>query len=1014
MSRKTRRNASKNAARQTRTTAARPACARMGIPGFALGAIAFSGSLFAADAAPADSNTNSTDTLQEVVVTGIRASLQKSLDIKRDSLGVVDAISAEDIGKFPDSNLATAMERVPGVTVTRAAVQNNGGAAGNGGMAGVTGSTGAATGVTVRGFGPQFNETLYDGRQVPTTTGNRGFDFGSVGSDFVGQIDVMKTPDSALSSGAIGATINIKYPKPFDRPGLQLAGSVSGSKSDNSSTTPNGSLLFSDTFADNTYGILADVAYADTKTRGNHVDIQGWEGGRGDGNSGLAPCQLAGAGPCAVAPNTIAKGIPGVPDGTNLNPTTVKDWFIQDYGIYQEHNEDKRVGGRLALQARPVDGLEITLDDNYSKETLTQIQQGFSAWFNNGTLTNVTQAPDGTVTSFLQPGTNTDFQAAINGQVVVDNTVGLNVKWDATEHTSYMLDAYNATSKLNPDGQLSQLDADVGYGNSAANQSNLGIVVNGNKNLPYPIGYGPGSNASQFLNQSIIGSHVLVESTFKNKDTINQFKLQGQWADEQTKVKYGVQYTHDNLQLSNSTDLPYTWQMYAGYGPAPAGSGGVAPIPANLISGSYSTGPNFIHGWGNGGNLPPALVAANGAAIKAYLEGLNGAGMNPLACQSLTVSVVPCTGKYIMYNLPGNIQNITEKTVAPYLNLQQDVKIADMPLKVNVGVRYEITHVDSAGFQQVPEGQFGIIPTDLTAYTYAKTTALFTEVKNDYRYLLPNFDMNLAITDTLKARFDASRTLTRPPLYQLIPDIIVPDGQRVGGLNATAGNPKLLPYLSDNLDLGMEWYYAQNSYVSADAFVKEVTNFIVNGTSSGRINGTTLPDGSPALFAITAPVNGPSAEVRGIELGLQHMFWDTGFGFQANATFVSTNKPYDPNDLSTSGFAVTGLANSYNFTPFFEKYGFMIRLAINHQDEFLNQFGQHQPNSAFGSEPVFVNASTRVDLSSSYDITRNFNVYFEALNLTDDVFSTHGRFKEQILDVVDTGRTYTAGVHYKF
>src|SRR5207253_5024044 len=128
-------------------------------------------------------------------------------------------------------------------------------------------------------------------------------------------------------------------------------------------------------------------------------------------------------------------------DGTNLNPTTIRDWFIQDYGIYQENNDDRRIGGRLAIQARPVDGLEITLDDDYSKETLTQIQQGASWWFNNSTLTDVTQAADGTVTSFLQSATNTDFHSAINGQVEVDNTVGLNVKLDATEHTIYVLDA---------------------------------------------------------------------------------------------------------------------------------------------------------------------------------------------------------------------------------------------------------------------------------------------------------------------------------------------------------------------------------------------------------------------------------------------------------------------------------------------------------------------------------------------------------------------------------------------
>ena len=978
-----------------------------GMSSLSLSAIALPALAQSQPTTPAGSQSASSDQVEEVVVTGLRASLQQSLDIKRNSDGIVDAISAEDIGKFPDSNLATAMERIPGVTVTRAQQNTQ-----NGGTGGVTGSTGNATGVTVRGFGPQFNETLYDGRQVPTSTGNRGFDFGAVGSDFVGQIDVMKTPDAALSSGAIGATINIKYPKPFDHPGLQLAGSVSGTKSTDASTTPNGSLLFSDTFADEHFGILAAAAYSDLKTRGNHVDIQGWEGGAGDGNSGLAPCQLKGAGPCAVAPNTKDA------NGVNQNPSTIKDWFIQDYGVYQEHNEDKRVGGRIVLQVKPTDALELTLDDNYSKETLTQVQQGFSFWFNNSSLTQVTQAPDGTVTSFLQPATPTDFQAAINGQVVQNNSLGFNVKWAPTEHTSYQFDAYTAQSKLNPGGQLSQVDADVGYGNSAALATSLGVVVDGSHNLPYPVGFGPGGNAARLLDPTIIGSHVLVESINQNKDTINQFKLEGAWTDEQVKLRYGVQFTHDALATRQYTDLPYTWQMYAGYGPSPIGSGGVVPIPQNLISGSYSTGSGFIDGWGNGAKLPAALLAANGYAVKAYLEGLNGAGMNggnpgDTVCSNLT-GPVPCTGKYIMYENLGNHQDITERTVSPYLSLANTTKIAEMPLRINLGVRYEITHVDSGGLSSLPVGQLTIVPTDHTAYSFTPTPPVPVDTRSQYRYLLPSIDLNLSITDDVKARLDASRTLTRPSLVDITPDTNVPAGQRVGNLNATGGNPTLLPYLSDNFDLGVEWYYARNSYFSADAFVKEVTDFIVGGTRTAPINGVTLPDGSLAQFAITSKVNGPSAEVRGLEFGVQHMFWDTGFGISANATFVSTNKPYNPYDTNTSSFAVTGLANSYNIVPFFEKYGFMVRVAVNHQAEFLDSFGQHQSNGAFGAEPVFVNAATRVDLSTSYDINSHFNVYFEGLNLTNNVFSTHGRFSEQILDVVDTGRTFTLGVHAKF
>ena len=214
MSRKTRRNASKNAARATRAAANPLAYAKMGMSGLALGSMAFTGSIFAADAAPGATAGESGE-LTEVIVTGIRASLQKSLDIKQNAVGVVDAISAEDIGKFPDSNLGAAIQRIPGVSVSR----------GTSSMGGVPTSTGDSTEITVRGFGPTFNETLIDGRQIATGTNDRGFDFSSIGADFVGEVDILKTPDSTLSSGAIGATINIKLPKPFDFPGMKLAAS---------------------------------------------------------------------------------------------------------------------------------------------------------------------------------------------------------------------------------------------------------------------------------------------------------------------------------------------------------------------------------------------------------------------------------------------------------------------------------------------------------------------------------------------------------------------------------------------------------------------------------------------------------------------------------------------------------------------------------------------------------------------------------------------------------------------
>src|SRR3546814_9054803 len=132
--------------------------------------------------------------------------LFRSLDIKRNAAGVVDAISAEDIGKFPDSNVAASLQRLPGVSIQR------------------NGSRGEPQGITVRGFGGDFNETLVDGRRLSTAAGGRSVDFTTVGPDFVGQLAVSKTPEVSLSSSSIGATLNISYPQPFDKPGTHEIG----------------------------------------------------------------------------------------------------------------------------------------------------------------------------------------------------------------------------------------------------------------------------------------------------------------------------------------------------------------------------------------------------------------------------------------------------------------------------------------------------------------------------------------------------------------------------------------------------------------------------------------------------------------------------------------------------------------------------------------------------------------------------------------------------------------------
>ena len=383
--------------------------------------------------------TTGAATLQEIVVTGIRGSLERALQIKKMSVGVVDAISAEDIGQFPDSSIGEAVERIPGVSVSRGNSMSEGNS-----------TIGNVTGITVRGFGPQFSETLIDGRPIAgggtgdaTGEGERrpqSIDFSSIGANFVGEIDVDKTPDFSLSSGDIGSTVNIKYPKPFDHPGMQASGFASESDSPlDGGVRPAFGALWSDTFAGGTLGVLLDGDYTDHNVTAHHVSVAGWVG------THFNSCQMAGGPACTYDSS-----------GNLTTPTnTYPSWFEQEYQIFQERTDERRKDGRAVLQWHPVDNVMVTLNDDYADDRIITQSGGFSNWFNGGAFSNMQQDPNGTVTDFtigtgayrprwlpLMPPTSRPIPTASTSI------------WDASDDWTAEADASQSVSWQNPNGQI--------------------------------------------------------------------------------------------------------------------------------------------------------------------------------------------------------------------------------------------------------------------------------------------------------------------------------------------------------------------------------------------------------------------------------------------------------------------------------------------------------------------------------------------------------------------------------
>jgi iron complex outermembrane recepter protein len=910
------------------------------------------------------------EALEEIVVTGIRGSLQRSLDIKREASGVVDVITSEDIGKFPDSNVAASLQRVPGVSIQRA------------------GTRGEPTGITVRGFGGDFNETLFDGRRISTASGNRAVDFSTVGADFVGAMHVIKTPDIALSSSSIGATVNIQYPKPFDQPGTRFVTSASGSMQDEAGDiTPTAGALFSTTFANDTMGLLVDGIYTERETDTNRVFVSGW-----NGSNTFAACQMT---------STCTPG--------ELDAGTMVGWWQQQYGAEQSQVNDERIDGRIAFQWRPSDNVLLTIDDNYSRQKINTETYGFALWFGNRDLRNIEFDENGTVIDFIQPGTPMDLNAGFNTVQLRTNQVGVNLKIDASENLHFDIDASYAKSEQNPDGEQSD-GGDIGYGGTLGTALGVRVLGDSDDTLPQLTTFGPAGDQSRYLDPAAIGSHVLVRTAQENTDTIKQARFTATWEQEGLKLDVGTSYLDDNFTLQNSNTFANNfWQAFSGYGP-PSGRTSGLVVPESLFGGTIGTG-GFISGFSGAGSLPPELLVYSPHELYAYLEGLG----NPQAqtIDGFNYGCCDYTGSLDLALDPGSVQDIEEKTWSAFIRATFDTELGEMPFHFSAGVRNERTDVSSSGVGRLPVllTQNPADPT-LLSTTFSESQPITTE--SDYSFLLPSLNTKLEVTPEVHLRFSASRTLTRPAINFLTPVLNVGALPRVGALTANGGNPALKPYLSDNFDFAVEWYYQQNSYASVNYFMKDVTNFIVQGTQRQTINNVIDPTtGQPAVYTVAQRVNGPDATIDGFELAWQHVFGDTGFGFNANITLVDTDRPYDRTDISQSGFAVTGLADSANFIGFYDRGDFEIRVAANWRDEYLLQFGQNQNNSAFGAEPTFVNSSLQIDVSTSYQLTEQLNVFFEALNVTNDTLSTHGRFDNQLLDVFAFGRRYALGARFR-
>ncbi|MBJ2129150.1 TonB-dependent receptor [Alteromonas sp. IB21] len=946
-------------------------------------------SAFAQDAQP-------NNDVEVIEVSGIRSSVAKSMDVKRSSAGVVDAISAEDIGDFPDTNLAESLQRITGVSIDR--------------------SGGEGQLITVRGFGPQFNTVLVNGRQMASENDSRAFSFDTIASELVSSLDVHKTSTATMQSGGVGSTININTARPFALNGFKMAGSVKGVYDENSEeTTPQFSGLISNTFNDDTFGVLLAVSHQERETRLNQAQMDGW---------------LENVG----VPNPVTQ---------SGEAWTGNVFSPRNYDHKVTFEERTRTNANLVFQYAPNDQLVVTADALYSDFDVESEATSYGHWFTapnlqgvgddgslfdeNGNRRSPTVDANGTIVDLYQEvGLATDMHAKTFDRLTDTYAIGLNFDYQYSDNLNLSFDlSHSEAEREANNGGGDQLSL-IGYANRVRFQvddnilpvasmfaSPNGNIYSGQQELDGAIVTGPDGfpiynpaltpdGVSNHLDEANSRAHVMLRRGWAVEDEVSQLRFDGEYVTDGsglTEIRFGAQYSTETKSLTRwdneGVGIHCTYCGYPDLPEIPAGSQYV-----------FDAGSDFLSDVSGSGRMPTSWLAhdgeANFAFLESYYQSVNG--------ESISFDAVRRNNSF----------EVEEDILSTYIEFDFEGEVADMFLSATAGVRYESTDVTVNGTQAPITGLTILDQTEMLA-GFGDAQSIATE--SDYDVLLPNFSVRLEITDDLIARFAASSTITRPTLNSMSPVTVITTTRQGGDLTSTSGNPALEPFKSDNLDLSLEYYYDEASYASIGYFRKLVSNFIVNSQEDKTFelaDGSLLTDPSTganasapdagdavAVFTNTLPNNGEDATVDGFELALQHTF-DNGFGVLANGTIVDSDAELDPFDINQV-FALTGLSDSYNLVAFYETDDYQIRLAYNWRDEFVQSLTQGQ-----GDGPTIVESYQQLDISGSYSVTDNVEIFFEGINLTEEFVHKRGRFSNHLLLVEDSGRRWAFGVRGNF
>ena len=927
-----------------------------------------------------ESVAESNDNVEIIQVRGIRKSLESAATIKQDSSSIVDAITAEELGKFPDANVAESLQRVPGVAIAR-------------------GRGGDGRFVTVRGLGEEFNAVTYNGRLLATENIGREFSFDNIASELVSRAEVYKSAETRLGDGSIGGRVNIVSARPFDNDETVFAYSAAALHdefADDTGTKASG--IFSTQLSDS-FGVLASVNYMSREFR---VDVAESIDSFSIPLYRMADGEIRGYGNPANVPED-AVAMSSANGGAMMG-----DYSSMSFATASEDRE--RLGGTVALQWRPSDHIQHVFDVLYTSFESPGEYYASAHYPCPGCVTslnNVTVAENGVLTGFdyMQSSELNSRFTEVDTETV---QLGWNTEWQVDD--SLALDFDLSWSRA--DGQRDNIVSGGGSGSfyvigtpvAALNIYDYqgGPVANFTSLVaPYDPAFPRGQNANvavadrvslATLNDGVINGnaprqyrgHFTRDSINEIEDTVLSFKIDGEYLfDDGGALYFGADYV-DREKSNTFSDNRDRWCNYFCGSTAFSLRGIDAslyddmfqPFPVNdFLRDAGASVPNFFPTFTRDGLRALYAALVQGAPIlnaEGVPEGLDGlplaAGADPRLHDFSGVANTSGADILTAIHRPDESNVIEERVMGAYLQMNLEGELDSMPWSLNAGVRVAHTELTSSGaINQIINIVQPVATAPDQVFTFSNDTPIAFE--SSYTDVLPALNFMLEVSEELYFRAGFAETITRPTLSNLTTVQSV-TSTNLSTESIVAGNPQLEPTRSNNLDLSLE-YYGEDITASAAIFYKDISDTVANVVTREFV-GEGQPWGRE--FTFTRPTNNDSAELLGLELAFVQLF-ESGFGYQANMTLVDS-------EANTADGKTSTLENvsdlTYNLSGFYEDDDFQVRLSYNFRGAYVREI------SGLQGRTETVDDYGQYDLTASYNLQENLTIYVEGVNLTDE------------------------------